>query len=749
MTPSDTLTCGPDKPAVTAASILVIDDDAAVCHVLSAMLRADGYIVEAAQSGSEAVDCLRNGHFDVALTDLVMPEMDGIQTMAALKDLDADIEVIFVTGYAGVGSASAALKQGACDYLQKPISAELLGIAVRRAIEVRRLNSSPSPYEATRALMNSTNRRDLTISQFIKRKRAEEQLQLTQFSVENAPDAVFWMDSGGRIVYANASACRSLGRSRDELLSLSIPDIDPCFSKSDWEAFWKDIKHRGSRIIETEHQTKDGQVFPVEVSAKYIEFGGKEYSFAFVRDITERKLAERRQQLSAEILGILNEPLSLSDAVNRILLAIKQETGADAVGIRLRSGDDFPYFVQSGFSPDFLLTENTLIARDENGCPRRGKDGNVSLECGCGLVVTGQTDPANSLFTEGGSFWINNSLSLLDIPANQDPRLHPRNKCVHLGYGSVALIPIRSHQNVVGLLQLNNREKNRFTLDMIQFFEGISASIGVTLIRKQQEEALRESEAKLQEALLAAKMGIWEWASATNTVTWSDNLYCITGRDPKLPAPSFEKLQQLFAPESWERLSAAVEKARAAGIPYELDLEMVHPDGSERWVIGRGGPARDARGLITGLRGTVQDITERKQTEEALALFKHSIDAHYDGAYWADADNRFIYFNDAGCEDLGYAREELIGKSVLDISPEASPEGLKRLWEGLRSRGFVSKESVHRRKDGSEYPVDLVITYVQFAGREFACGFARDITERKHSRDKKCARPRKPPKPPT
>ena len=152
-------------------------------------------------------------------------------------------------------------------------------------------------------------------------------------------------------------------------------------------------------------------------------------------------------------------------------------------------------------------------------------------------------------------------------------------------------------------------------------------------------------------------------------------------------------------------------------------------------MIGRGGPARDARGLVTGLRGTVQDVTERKQAEEERALFKHSIDVHYDGAYWADANNRLIYFNDAGCEDLGYAREELIGKSVLDISPNASPEGMRRLWESLRSHGFVSKEAVHRRKDGSEYPVDLVITYVPFADREFACAFARDITERKQAEE--------------
>src|ERR1017187_6803210 len=83
-----------------------------------------------------------------------------------------------------------------------------------------------------------------------------------------------------------------LGRSREELLSLSIPDIDPLFPKEAWAAHWEELKARGSMSIETQHQTKQGEVFPVEVTTNYLEFDGKEYSFAFARDISERKRAE-------------------------------------------------------------------------------------------------------------------------------------------------------------------------------------------------------------------------------------------------------------------------------------------------------------------------------------------------------------------------------------------------------------------------------------------------------------------------
>ena len=215
--------------------------------------------------------------------------------------------------------------------------------------------------------------------------------------------------------------------------------------------------------------------------------------------VAERKQAERRQYLAAEILGILNDPSTLAVSIELILAAIKRETAFSAVGIRLRSGDDFPYFAQNGFSQDFLHAENTLLARDASGGLCRDENGKISLECTCGLVVSGQTDPKNPLFTKGGSSWTNNSMSLLDLPAEQDPRFHPRNTCFRQGYLSVALIPIRANREIVGLLQLNDRRRDCLTLDKVHFFEGISASIGVALMRKQAVGALREREREYRE----------------------------------------------------------------------------------------------------------------------------------------------------------------------------------------------------------------------------------------------------------
>jgi len=136
--------------------------------------------------------------------------------------------------------------------------------------------------------------------------------------------------------------------------------------------------------------------------------------------------------------------------------------------------------------------------------------------------------------------------------------------------------------------------------------------------RKRTEETLRQKEMELSEAQRLAQVGSWKWDPQTDTVTWSRELYRIVGRDPNLPAVSYKEHSQLYTAESWERLQRAVEEALRNGTPYELDIEMVHPDGPTTWIRARGEVQRDGTGAIVGLRGTAQDVTERKLVEEAL-----------------------------------------------------------------------------------------------------------------------------------
>jgi two-component system sensor histidine kinase/response regulator len=141
-------------------------------------------------------------------------------------------------------------------------------------------------------------------------KRAEEALRLTQFSVDRASDAVFWLNSSGQPVYVNEAACRALGYSREELLSMTVPDFHPDIPAESWPKRWQETRERGSFTFETYHRSKDGRVFPVEVSANYLEFGGREYSCAFVRDITERKRVEDQMRQAKEATEAANRAKS-------------------------------------------------------------------------------------------------------------------------------------------------------------------------------------------------------------------------------------------------------------------------------------------------------------------------------------------------------------------------------------------------------------------------------------------------------
>ncbi len=139
------------------------------------------------------------------------------------------------------------------------------------------------------------------------RKRAQESLQFTQFAVDHTADAAFWMTEDARFFYVNEAACRALGYSRDELLEMTVYDIDPAFTENRWRESWRKLKAEKSIVLETVHRARDGRIYPVEIRANYLEFGGREYDCAFARDITERKRAQ-------ETMRRLNEQLELQVA---------------------------------------------------------------------------------------------------------------------------------------------------------------------------------------------------------------------------------------------------------------------------------------------------------------------------------------------------------------------------------------------------------------------------------------------------
>jgi PAS domain S-box-containing protein len=135
------------------------------------------------------------------------------------------------------------------------------------------------------------------------RKRTGEALRLTQFSVDYSPIAIHWIDERGRLVYANESACKSLGYSAEEMLRLNISDIDAGGKTDDWESFWSGQDKRRIGRFETRHRRKDGTTFPVGVTSHFRRYGDAEYLFAYAYDLTERERADEALRRSQALLN--------------------------------------------------------------------------------------------------------------------------------------------------------------------------------------------------------------------------------------------------------------------------------------------------------------------------------------------------------------------------------------------------------------------------------------------------------------
>jgi putative nucleotidyltransferase with HDIG domain len=133
---------------VDREKVLVVDDEEAIREVVTTLLDAQGYHTIACANGRIALDAFRNDTFDLVLSDIVMPEMDGLKLLAELRVDDPDVPVIMVTAMHDIAIALEAIRAGAYDYILKPFEKDQLYLSVRRALEHRRLVIENRTYQS-------------------------------------------------------------------------------------------------------------------------------------------------------------------------------------------------------------------------------------------------------------------------------------------------------------------------------------------------------------------------------------------------------------------------------------------------------------------------------------------------------------------------------------------------------------------------------------------------------------------------
>jgi len=251
-------------------------------------------------------------------------------------------------------------------------------------------------------------------------------------------------------------------------------------------------------------------------------------------------------------------------------------------------------------------------------------------------------------------------------------------------------------------------------------------------IRRRESRELRESEELFRTSFESATVGVCLVGTDGRFRKVNRTLCNMLGyAEDELLQLTFNEVTQEEDREIGQKF---IDEALSGG-PKTMRMEKryLRKDGQVVWAYLSTALIEKEHGNDGYMISYVQDITERKRATEQLEMLKTSIDKHFDGAYWMDTDNRFIYVNDSACKALGYTQEELLGQPVTLIAPHVTPQSLQEVWKSLRTTGAFARESKHRRKDGSEFPVELVASYVRFEGKEFNCSFARDITERKRA----------------
>src|SRR5579863_1686071 len=556
---------------------------------------------------------------------------------------------------------------------------------------------SRSPLATAEGVLVSSAIRDIT-----ERKRAEQELRESEDRyrdlVEALPDAIFVV-SEEQFLFVNPSGVRMLGaRKPEQIVGKRLCEIVHSNSLESVRSRIRDCHQKGVPAPPMEHVliALDGSFVDVESAAIPILWKGSPAIEAIARDIGERKRAEEALQTSEREQHKIAEQLEIERA--RLI-------EAQAVAKVGSWETELP-------SLDITWSEQThrIFETDPSYFhPRR--PGFVELVHPEDRAKVDATFEAS--LEKGAPSTVEYRIVLAD---GRVKVLEEHWKIFHDGQGRAA--------RLIGTCQ-----------DVTE--------------RKQAEEALRrsESEAKARAEELAVildavpGMALISRDPEAQTITGSRVAYELLrlpyGTNISKSAPEEDRPLSFRVVKDGQELPPTelpLQKAAATGqVVRESEITLAFDDGTTREMLGNAAPLLNEAGLVRGAVGVFVDISERKRAEESLKLFRMLADQSTDAIEVVDPETlRFIDINDRACLDLGYTRKELLSMRVYDVDPNVDESLHAKVLDDLRASGSATIESLHRRKDGTTFPVEVSIKQVQL-DRTYMIAVARDITERKRS----------------
>jgi diguanylate cyclase (GGDEF)-like protein/PAS domain S-box-containing protein len=494
---------------------------------------------------------------------------------------------------------------------------------------------------------------------------------------QSANDAIVTADNAGNIVGWNRAAETMFGYTEAEVngqpLTLLIPrryhdrhltDMNRLLSGGE--------PHLIGNAVELVGLHKNKNEFPLELSLAKWEIAEDCFVTGIIRDITERKriqdAALREKNFISAALDSLPGMFYVIDDQGRFLrwnknLEMLSGYSSEEVS-RLNPTDLFadPYkgIIADRIRQVFLTGETTVeadfVAKDQTKTPYFFTGALVQIDqkpclIGMGIDITMRKRAEESLRESEQELRaiFEGALDGILVVDTETRKLLTANAaiCGMLGYTQeeivrISVSDIHRKQDLPHVMeefesQLHGRSEIAVDIPVMRkdgsvFYADIKAALirlgGKDCLlgifrditeRKQAEDARKHREAELQESQRIARIGSWEWTIATGAVTWSDGMNHVLARDRGSPSPTFETLPQFYTPESWQRLGVVIARAIETGASYDLELEMIRAEGATCWTTTRGEAIRGADGTVVKLRGTVHDITARKEADARIA----------------------------------------------------------------------------------------------------------------------------------
>jgi two-component system, NtrC family, sensor kinase len=306
--------------------LLLIDDEPDILRVLSMSLKADGYHVVTAQNGPEGIAAFEKEKPDIVLTDIKMPGMDGIEVLKKIKVLNADTEVIIITGHGDIENAIEALKHGASDFINKPVRDEALAIALGRAREKFDIRQQLKEYTIDLEKKVNEATREL-------RRRSNFQINL----IRSSNDGIIATGEDLKIVIYNPIAREIFGYAPAETINkMHATDLFPAKLAADLQAALngkKNIKNLAWR--ETTITSKMSEKIPVRCSSTILQENDQPVgTVTFFQDLREIKRLEKELLKSERLAAIGQTVAGLAHGIKNILHGLKGGSYLVDIGIQ-------------------------------------------------------------------------------------------------------------------------------------------------------------------------------------------------------------------------------------------------------------------------------------------------------------------------------------------------------------------------------------------------------------------------------